>query len=398
MESKVNFQLIKTDPKKFWSISAWVLPLIAISITILAVRIWKIPPKLMGDELYYNWNARLFDPSEWTLPNYLFSLAYRSTSFCGLDYYYCTKGLNVFFTLAFSFIIYLTARKFAKPLVSLFVAILTFLGPLGSYASYFTPDSMFYFFASLLLYFTFQQSAKSNLFQWSVVGVLIGLASLIKPHAIFLIPAILIYVIVIYLKREGSNSIRALGSVAVMLAAFSTVKFGIGYLFGGTKGLTILGSSYDASLNTVLTNTSDKDGGKILGENFSSALMDFANQSLLHWVFILVFSSLPIFALGSLLIKALRTKEQLIFSERFVILLSLALISLVFVVSIFSSVSSAWGEFGLRTRLIIRYYEYILPFVPLVTLAYISAKRPQSKEWTRWLLGVLVITVTLWER
>ena len=79
---------------------------------------------------------------------------------------------------------------------------------------------------------------------WLVAGVLLGLAALIKPHALLFLPAIVVYVLYVGRRERGPWLLQAFRNAAVLVVFGLFTKLSIGYLFAGKAGVTLFGTCY----------------------------------------------------------------------------------------------------------------------------------------------------------
>lgn len=235
MVSQVNFSMWRNNPAKFWKIAGWLVPTIGLGLIWVATRIWGVLPKILGDELIYSTNARHLALADSSVPNYLFNLVFGMTNTCGYGFYTCGKVINMLFLVGFAVFIYLAARLLVEPGMALFVDFLALVGPISAYASYFTPDMMFYFGASIVIYASLRTSDGTALGRWALIGLGLGLVTLIKPHALFMIPPILAYVIFLGIKAGKAAAGKSVLSALVFGAAVFATKFAIGFMFAGQK-------------------------------------------------------------------------------------------------------------------------------------------------------------------
>ena len=385
----VNWGLIKSNPGKFWKTFGWVAPVVGLGLIWVMTRIMTVLPKILGDEYIYSMNARHTPLADSSVPNYFFNIIFSSTSAFGYGFYTAAKVYNLGFLLAFSAVVYFAARLIAKPGVSFVVAMLALVGPISAYASYFTPEMMFYFGCALVIYFSLRFHARTGVGKWALLGVGLGLVTLVKPHALFLAAPIFAYIIYLAFKGEGNRwlnaPVRALGFTAAMFAT----KFAIGYAFAGQKGLAIFGGSYDASATSAINS-----GGKAIGDATTDpAVAAIASagavgttiwQVLFHIAFMIMFLSVPLILTGIQTIRAFKTKGEPSETTKVSFFLFVALIALVLVSAVFVAYSSAFGE-TLQNRVMIRYYEYLIPFLPL-TLLPLGNHIPKLGNLTKWLI------------
>lgn len=385
----VDWGLIKNNPGKFWKTFGWVAPVVGLGLIWVMTRIMTVLPKILGDEYIYSMNARHTPLADSSVPNYFFNIIFSSTSAFGYGFYTAAKVYNLAFLLAFSAVVYFAARLIAKPGVSFAVAMLALVGPISAYASYFTPEMMFYFGCALVIYFSLRFHARTGIGKWALLGVGLGLVTLVKPHALFLAAPIFAYIIYLAFKGEGNRwlnaPVRALGFAAAMFAT----KFAIGYAFAGQKGLAIFGGSYDASATSAINS-----GGKAIGEATTDpAVTAIASggavgttvwQVLFHIAFMIMFLSVPLILTGIQTIRAFKTKGEPSETTKVSFFLFVALIALVLVSAVFVAYSSAFGE-TLQNRVMIRYYEYLIPFLPL-TLLPLGNHIPKLGNLAKWLI------------
>ena len=367
----VNWGLIKNNPGKFWKTFGWVAPVVGLGLIWVMTRIMTVLPKILGDEYVYSINARHTPLADSSVPNYFFNLLFGTTSAFGYGFYTAAKVYNLFFLLAFCAVVYFAARLIAKPGVSFAVALLALVGPISAYASYFTPEMMFYFGCAVVIYFALRFRASTGFAKWALLGVGLGLVTLIKPHALFLAAPIFTYIVYLAFKDEGAKWLKAPLRAISFSVAMLVTKFAIGYAFAGEKGLSIFGGSYDASATAAVNS-----GGGVVGEVTDANVAAIAAggvvgttvwQTLFHLSFMLMFVGVPLVLTGIQTVRALRTKGEPSETTKVSFFLFVALIALVMVSAVFVAYSSGFGE-ALQNRVMVRYYEYLLPFLPLTLL------------------------------
>jgi phosphoglycerol transferase len=400
--------------KTFWQRTAWVAPTVGLALIWVMSRVGAVLPKIMGDELTYSTDARHLPLAQSEVPNYLFNIIFSTTNVCGYGFYGCAKTINMFFLVALCAVIYLAARLFAGRGISFAVAMLTMLGPISSYVSYFTPDLMFYFAASLAIYYLLKMDESAAWWRFALIGVGIGLVTLIKPHGLFLIPPIVLYVIYLAIKAKDRRVLRAVAnSVSFVVAAF-VVKLGLGFAFAGQRGLVLFGGNYDGAATKVVasastpaadivastaSNISTGAVGAALPVNPIAAAWSFASgewvaplgsQLVFHLAFLLIFFGLPVIILLRQFVAAHRTVEATTATDRLAVLVTWSTVVLLAVSAIFVAAAPAWGEM-ISDRVMVRYYEYILPFVALAAISEpaLKAKFSNVSKWV-W-LGVFAV-------
>jgi len=385
----VNWGLIKKDPGKFWKTFGWVAPIVALGVIWVMTRIMTVLPKILGDEYIYSINARHTALADSSVPNYFFNILFGTTSAFGYHFYTAAKLYNLVFLVGFAAVVYFAARLIAKPGVSFTVALIALVGPISAYASYFTPEMMFYFGSALVIYFALRFHARTGAGKWAILGVGLGFVTLVKPHALFLAAPLLVYIVYLAFKAEGNGWLRAIARVVAFAGATVATKFAIGYAFAGQKGLAVFGGSYDASANSAINS-----GGKVTADvttdpmvaaiASSGAVGTTIWQILFHISYMLMFFSVPLVLTGIQTVRAFKAKGEPSETTKVSFFLFVALIALVAVSAVFVAYSSAFGE-TLQNRVMVRYYEYLLPFLPL-TLLPLGNHIPKLGNLAKWLI------------
>ena len=395
---------MKSKSKIFNPLLVAVAALLAASIVL--GRVWTVLPKVLGDELIYSMDARHLTTTQSLVPNYLFNALFGATNLCGYGFYQCGKVINLLMLFALGAVIYLTARLLASPRVSLWIAALTILGPISAYVSYFTPDVMYFLAAAVAIYFQISQNEKSVWWNWALLGAGVGLAALIKPHALFLVvPAV---AFIVYLSfRNGSRrfSWAAISSGAFAVPVF-VVKLGLGFLFAGKAGLVLFGAAYDSSAQNVVNNKAativpalqvvtnvDPNSASAHSWSFSNPvwLLSAGFSGLLHLAFLVAIFAVPIMAGFAKSDSEKIPLPEVYHRLRFVVLANLATMSLVS--AAYVVFSKSWGE-NLDNRVMVRYYEFALVFLPILITPFLtrSAKFPNVAKWS---VGVVSLGLIL---
>jgi len=383
----VNWGLIKSNPTKFWQTLSWVVPVVGLGVIWVMTRIMDVLPKILGDELIYSNNARHTALADSSVPNYLFNLIYSTTSNFGYGFYSAAKVYNLIFLIGFAGMVYLAARLIAKPGESFVVALIALVGPISAYASYFTPEMMFYFGCAVVIYFALRFHARTGAGKWALLGLGLGLVTLVKPHALFLAAPLVAYIVYLAFKGEGNGWLKSIARVVSLAGAMVVTKFAIGYLIAGQKGLAIFGGSYDASATAAAQSGGAAIGGAITDPNVTAiasggAVGTTVWQILFHISYMLMFFAVPLILTGIQTIRAFKAKGEPSETTKVSFFLFVALIALVLVSAVFVAYSSAFGE-TLQNRVMIRYYEYLIPFLPL-TLLPLGNHIPKLGKGAKW--------------
>lgn len=390
----------KFDRAYFWLIVPFIAALISLG------RVWPVLPAVMQDEYVYSMQARFTPFAEQLYPNYLFSWLYSGTSACGADFYSCGKGLNVLFFFATLAFIFLIARRLLGITWGAMIAAIAALSPVHVYVSYFMPEAMYFAFITATIYVALIAGAKHKLAWWLATGALLGLSALVKPHAIFTVPAFLLFALLIALRSEGGGLGKGLVAALGKLVAFAVVKFGGGFAFAGVSGLSLFGSSYESSLNqfvsenaqgsadVVAQTVSTGSGSTLLADEPSGPgfFEVFLPHSLAHLALLLTIAGIPLLLSVSVIKDAVVKKQQVSASSQFLLLTGLLSISFAAVVGAFEGVVTSLGD-DHSARIITRYYEFLFPL--LLISAAVFAKFVEPKIRVRLIQSGIVIAALI---
>jgi phosphoglycerol transferase len=363
----------------------------------------------MQDEYVYSMQARFTPFAEQLYPNYLFSWLYSGTSSCGAGFYDCGKSLNIiFFFLTLTFI-FLIARRLLGTLWGAMIAVVAALSPVHVYVSYFMPEAMYFAFITATIYVATIAGQKHKFSWWMATGGMLGLSALVKPHAIFTVPAFVLFALLISLRSEGGGVAKALAAGVSTLGTFALVKFGGGFAFAGASGLSIFGTGYESSLDQFVSNNAQ---GKVnliaksvstwnstiqapsqAAGNSGPGFFDvFLPHSLAHLALLLTVAGLPLFLSVSVIKDAVVKKQEVSASGQFLLLIGLLSASFAFVVGAFEGIVSSLGD-DHSSRIITRYHEFLMPM--MLIAAGVFAKFVEPKIRVRLIQSVILIAALI---
>jgi hypothetical protein len=209
----------------------------------LSARDHGLYPLVFADEMLYSAFARLTPLPDVAIPSYLYFAVYGATNACGTDFLSCARLLNALFLVGAGPFIYLVARMVAGRSLALAVMLLSLLAPLNAFSAYFMPEAMYFFGFHVLAWLMLTRRDWHWAARALAGGMLLGLLTMIKIHALFLLPALVLFAA--FQAAVGARGRRHAACAALLAAtAALLVKFGIGYLVAGAKGLSLFGSLY----------------------------------------------------------------------------------------------------------------------------------------------------------
>jgi phosphoglycerol transferase len=352
----------------------------------------------MQDEYVYSMQSRKVPLTESEFPNFLYSWLYSSTNACGINYYSCAKNLNLVFFAGFVGLIFWLSQRFLGKWWGFAISVSTALSPLGIYTSVFMPESMYFFFALASLLALWWASRSATWWHYALAGFLLGLTSLVKPHALFLLGAAVIYLGVI---RWQSWKVFALQFSAYLASSIAT-KLIIGVLLAGQNGFTLFGTGYTKSVTDFTDNLTSLGATEStlaaalvpMAASTGFSLTSFLSQAFfqLGWQFaaVVLLALAPVVAVLAKL-KFVKDKASDpareasdIGLQHLALLLVLSLVTMVGVISAFAAMVTVGGD-DHSNRILLRYYEFLIPALVVVSIALLGSEAKQKVN----LLGVV---------
>jgi phosphoglycerol transferase len=321
-------------------------------------------PVVFSDEYHYSEFSRLLPLADSAVPCYLYLAIYRATNLSGGGYLESARILNALFFVAAAPLIYLTAKRVCTRRVAAIVAVLALLGPINSYTAYYMPESLYFLSFWLVSWFILRLDNASESRSWCVAGILLGFTALVKPHALFLVPALAAYALLSGRRTEGRWVLRALRNAALLAVFALLTKLLIGYALAGKAGVTLFGPYYGSAASNT---TSMFERCRALLPLAAENLTGHALAMCLMFAVPLVFAINA--ACRSLFSKAETDAEQKIALYALAVLVSLVLVTGLFTASVVNS-----GPYESASRLHMRYYNFAFPLLLVIAAASLSAR------------------------
>lgn len=203
-------------------------------------------PSVFADEQIYSQFARLLPLKDVTIPSYLYLATYGLTNACGDGFLTCARYLNLAFFIGSAPFIYLATRTVASKPVAVIAALLCVAAPTNTYTGYFMPESMYFFGFAVLTWLALAPTRMAWAAHAAAAGAVLGLMTLVKVHALFLVPALALFMAWRGWGRSHDRAGLGYGAAAAVISvgAVFAAKFIAGFLFVGKDGVQILGSFY----------------------------------------------------------------------------------------------------------------------------------------------------------
>ena len=334
-------------------------------------------PVVFADEYTYSKFSRLLPLADSPIPGYLYLAIYRLTNICGDGFLDCARMLNALFFVASAPFIYLIARRVCSPSIASMAVILTLLGPINSYTAYFMPEALYFLSFWLLSWFILRLDNASNSGSWFFAGILLGISALIKPHALFLLPALVVYTLFVCRKNAAAWVLSALRNAAVLVASTFATKFLIGYWFAGKAGVTIFGSFYTSMASTATTTV-----------QMYLELLALTGESIKgHVLVICVIFGVPMASAIYASLNALTSKQEIKAEQNISFYALVVLSSLIVVVALFTASTAMTEQNATDVRLHMRYYNFALPLLLLVAASRLSSESTAGTRKSRALIA-----------
>ena len=365
-------------------------------------RVSAVNPAILGDEYLYSVNARHaapWDPSPaGDFSNYLFNLVYSSTNICGEAFYTCGKILNLIFFVGFLTVVFIIAVRFLNYWVALAFTVAAGLSPISVYTSMFLPESMYFFMISLVFLAVLKAAESYAWKDWALVGALIGVASLVKPHAWLSAIAIGIFLVVLGLTQAKHRFKPLFKAVGAISAGAILGRIVIGFLVAGPRALDFFG----IYLNTdIIGQVADgvpaqaAESTEIVGSSpMNGVIALFGTQLNVHVLTLVALVGVAFIGLVVGLVELIRTRQP---SPVTVLSLFMFiwLVSMTIEIIMFTGWITGGGD-DHTGRVLSRYYDFLFVFVPLAGLSALSSKfSAETKIWIRLpLAGLMLLLLT----
>ena len=359
---------------------------LAATLILVYLRNHGLYPAVFADEWYYSKMSRLMPLADSLLPSYLYLWLFSATNACGAGFLECARAGNLLLFAAGLPFVYLVARRFATPPWAGLITLLAAAAPLNVYTMYFMPETTYWFGFCLLSWIVLTRTA------WRLVplgldaGIVLGAMSLVKVHALFLTPALGLYLLYASWLQGGATLqwlARGLGAALAATVVTVALKFGLGWLLAGDAGLSLLGPFYQGNVSSGSTTVR------------ASLLAPVLTSALGHLMALAVLLAVPLgilvhgVATGSLGRSAPGANRL----HAYVLLMLGAALGMTVVYT--ATLADRDAVEGMRLHL--RYYNFVFPLLWLVVAASLRTDPgagPRAR-WLRWalalVLGLLVL-------
>ncbi len=367
--------------------------------TVVCVALWaafsSTTPWVFGDEYTYAWLSKhggdLVGAAKVGLVStiahsFVYFRVYGIAFMQHADPYVVVKAINVFFWLGSAGVAYIAARRVLPSIHSAVFAVCVISGPWMIYTRVFMPEVMYYFgfwcCVAIFLWLWKTGSLRGEL----ALGLALGCLSLVKSHALFLLPGFAIGAMAGHaFSGRADKRLRALmvifSGVALSLSWYLS-KLLLTYFFGHATAGGGLAGGYGGELDRIASVFSGQQ-----------RLLSVLEVLVRHAGISVIATGGALAVAGAWVIRKIRTTSisgQSMAPEELlgVVVMVSALVSLAVLLSItalFTVSVAGLGPAESVTRTHTRYYGFILPFVLLAGMC--AAKHIESSECSRGLLN-----------
>ena len=354
---------------------------------LLIFRNTGLYPVVMSDEYWSSTCSRLLPMTDCAnRPIYLYLLIYRFTNWFGDGFLVAGRVLNVLFFLASTPFIYWTARRVCSQRVASFVTVLILLGPINSYTAYFMPETLYFFTFWVFAWFMLSLDRASPWWKWCVGGVIWGLLALIKPHAVLVFPALTVYTVYLNLNNRLRGWVGAIGRVSLLISSFFAVKMLVGYACAGSSGLTLLGSEYGSIAGSTALDVS----------HYIQLFKWGINNIAVHGLVVCLLFGLPVAGSVACLLFPENTGADSFRVRKMSFFAWMILLNLIVVTGLFTASVVGQGPYETATRLHMRYYNFSLPLLLIITASQLSPELRVKNRRLRALTAIPVCVAMLY--
>jgi phosphoglycerol transferase len=257
------------------------------------------------------------------------------------------------------------------------------------------PETMYFSMMTLTLWLTLVASQKQSWLFWIVSGLSLGTTALVKPHAVFMLPAFVVFALIFAYKKSDSNWLHAIRAGATVAVGFLITKFGLGFAFAGTEGLKLFGG-YGSPVGALAGAAGAEEvtiGTEGVARSGLEVLVTVASTHLLaHASAMLLFAGIPLLLSLRVSYSVVRTKQPIGEVSSLFVLVALITVSMIVVVALFEGYVTASGD-DHSDRLILRYYEFLIP--PFIVTGLLLSRFTDSKRLLRIIQGSIVIAASM---
>jgi hypothetical protein len=252
----------------------------------------------------------------------------------------------------------------------------------------FLPESMYMFFIGLLLVAVLRAIKEFNWQNWALAGGVIGLASLVKPHAWLSAIAVGITLLVVGLGNREIGLKKTTFAVGALAVGSAISRVVIGLIVAGPKALGFFGQYLGFStVEQVIAGPGQAESETGISTTPMSGVISlFGIQTSVHMLVISALMAISVVAISIGVIEIAK-QRKLTPVTGFALFAFIWLFSLMLEIVIFTGWVTGTGD-DHTSRVLLRYYEFLFAIVPLAGLSVLAnGIGERANVWLRWVLS-----------
>jgi hypothetical protein len=240
----------------------------------------------------------------------------------------------------------------------------------------FLPESMYFFMISLVFLAVLKAAESYAWKDWGLVGILIGIASLVKPHAWLSAIAIGIFLVVLGLTQARHRFKPLFKAVGAISLGAIVGRIVIGFAVAGPKALDFFGIYLNTDIIGQVTDGAPEqstEGLSSVGTSPMNGLISlFGTQLNVHVLTVVALMGIAVIGLIVGIVELVKTRKLSAVSS-LSLFMFIWLVSMVIEIVMFTGWITGAGD-DHTNRILSRYYDFLYVFVPLAGLIALSAK------------------------
>ncbi len=312
---------------------------------------------LLGDEL-----------AAW-VPNSLYLWLNHPIFFLGANYAVGARLTNVLFLVASLIVLYAIASIYVSSRKAALAALVVGIGPMTIYTAFVMPETMF-LCAFLCLAFVLIRYGDRPIYAGFLSGIVLGAASLIKPHGLMLIPVVVFTLVMskLFVPEWCRWTTCGVAGASAVGSAFATIGL-LNYLTSGKFEFS-LGPTYTTLVNKSSAAWSIAPILSVMGGHVALVLSFYALPALVILMALLR---------GTVATRDLRERIRL----RMLLIFTVSTGCLLLITTSKFTVSVVGlSPYEQLNRVHVRYYFFVLPLLIVLFLA-IYERLDWTKTWVK---------------
>jgi phosphoglycerol transferase len=249
------------------------------------------------------------------------------------------------------------------------------------------PESLCFLSFWIFTWYVLKLDHSSTYPQWIFASIIFSMMTLIKPHALFILPSVVLYIA--YLIRQATATawvVRALSMSAVFVLVTIATKMMLGFVFAGKAGVTLFGTTYNSIASTMAP-----------GVERYVEFATLAGTSLVgHFLALSLLFGTPLAFVLFNLRKVFSRSEAKNMSSIISLYTFLIFATLIPVVALFTATVANFGPYESPFRMHMRYYNFAFPLFLLVAASTDLCAKKKGGAFASLLVAIPIIVSVIY--